>query len=120
MVEIAVFATVLYASATTRYMLAPTRHTTETRDVDANSQCNRAAAMAAVVAALALPQCVAAEAIETKIFSSAASRGILREIAPVFERVTGQRLVIEYAFASGSKLVTHSMWPFCHQTCQMT
>ena len=55
--------------------------------------------MAAVVAALALPQCVAAEAIETKIFSSAASRGILREIAPVFERVTGQRLVIEYAFA---------------------
>jgi hypothetical protein len=59
-----------------------------------------AAAMAAVVAALTPPQGVAAEAIETRVFSSAAPRGVLREIAPVFERVTGQRLVIEYAFAT--------------------
>jgi molybdate transport system substrate-binding protein len=62
-----------------------------------------AAAMAAVVAALAPPQGAAAEAIETRVFSSAAPRGILREIAPLFERVTGQRLVIEYAFAADLK-----------------
>jgi molybdate transport system substrate-binding protein len=59
-----------------------------------------AAAIAAVLAALTPAQGVAAEAIETRVFSSAAPRGALTEIAPVFERVTGHRLVIEYAFAA--------------------
>jgi molybdate transport system substrate-binding protein len=59
-----------------------------------------AVAMVAVVAALTMRPGVAAEAFETRVFSSAAPRGLLREITPVFERVTGQRLVVEYAFAS--------------------
>jgi molybdate transport system substrate-binding protein len=67
------------------------------------TQIPTAAAMAAVVAALALPQGVAAEDIETRAFSSAAPRGVLSEIAPAFERATGQRLVIEYAFAADLK-----------------
>lgn len=71
-----------------------------------------AVAMAAVVAALAPPQGVAAEAVETRVFSSAAPRGVLREIAPVFERVTGQRLVIEYAFAADLKRRIEAGDPF--------
>jgi molybdate transport system substrate-binding protein len=67
------------------------------------TQIPTAAAMAAVIAALALPQGVAAEDIETRAFSSAAPRGVLSEIAPAFERATGQRLVIEYAFAADLK-----------------
>jgi molybdate transport system substrate-binding protein len=62
-----------------------------------------AAAIAAVLAALTATPGGAAEAIETKVFSSAAPRGILREIAPVFERTTGYRLVIEFAFAADLK-----------------
>jgi molybdate transport system substrate-binding protein len=62
-----------------------------------------AAAMTAVVATLTLPQGAAADTVETRVFSSAAPRGILREIAPIFERVTGQQLVIEYAFAADIK-----------------
>jgi molybdate transport system substrate-binding protein len=58
------------------------------------------AAITVVVAALTLPQGVAAEAIETRVFTSAAPRGVLREMAPVFERVTGHRLVIESAFST--------------------
>jgi molybdate transport system substrate-binding protein len=71
-----------------------------------------AAAMAAVVAALTLPQGVAAEAIETRVFSSAAPRGVLREIAPVFERVTGQRLVTDIAFAADLKRRIEAGNPF--------
>jgi molybdate transport system substrate-binding protein len=59
-----------------------------------------ALAMASAVAALTLPRGVVAEDSETRAFSSAAPRGVLSEIAPVFERLTGQRLVIEYAFAA--------------------
>jgi hypothetical protein len=48
-----------------------------------------AAAMAAVIAVLTLSSTgVAAEVIETRVFSSAAPRGVLREIAPGFERMT--------------------------------
>jgi molybdate transport system substrate-binding protein len=67
------------------------------------STATTAAAMAAVVAALTMPPSIAAEAAETRVFSSAAPRGILREITPAFERMTGQRLVIEYAFAADLK-----------------
>jgi molybdate transport system substrate-binding protein len=71
-----------------------------------------AAVIAVVVAALTLAQGVAAEAIETRVFSSAAPRGVLREIAPVFERVTGQRLVIEFAFAADLKRRIEAGNPF--------
>jgi molybdate transport system substrate-binding protein len=62
-----------------------------------------ATAMAAVIVALTMRPGVAAEALETRVFSSAAPRGILTEIAPVFERATGQRLGVEYAFAADLK-----------------
>jgi molybdate transport system substrate-binding protein len=71
-----------------------------------------AVAMAAVVAALTLPRGVAAEDSETRAFSSAAPRGVLSEIAPVFERATGQRLVIEYAFAADLKRRIEAGSPF--------
>jgi molybdate transport system substrate-binding protein len=70
------------------------------------------AAIAAVGAVLTLPQDVAAQTIETKVFSSAAPRGVLSEMAPVFERVTGQRLVIEYAFAADLKRRIEAGNPF--------
>jgi molybdate transport system substrate-binding protein len=71
-----------------------------------------AVAMGAVVAALTLPRGVAAEDSETRAFSSAAPRGDLSEIAPVFERATGQRLVIEYAFAADLKRRIEAGSPF--------
>jgi molybdate transport system substrate-binding protein len=71
-----------------------------------------AAAMAAVLGALTLAQNVAAQAIETRVFSSAAPRGILREMAPAFEHVTGQRLVIESAFAADLKRRIEAGNPF--------
>jgi molybdate transport system substrate-binding protein len=71
-----------------------------------------AAAMAAVLGALTLAQNVAAQAIETWVFSSAAPRGVLREMAPAFEHVTGQRLVIEYAFAADLKRRIEAGNPF--------
>jgi molybdate transport system substrate-binding protein len=72
----------------------------------------KAAAVAAVVAALTLPQAVAAEVAETRVFTSAAPRGVLRQIAPDFERVTGQRLVIDYAFAADLKRRIEAGNPF--------
>jgi len=71
-----------------------------------------AAAMAAVVTALALAEGVTAQAIETRVFSSAAPRSILREMTPVFERATGQRLVVEYAFAADLKRRIEAGNPF--------
>jgi ABC-type molybdate transport system substrate-binding protein len=71
-----------------------------------------AAAIAAVLAALTPTPGVAGEAIETRVFSSAAPRGILREITPVFERTTGHRLVIEFAFAADLKRRIEAGNPF--------
>jgi molybdate transport system substrate-binding protein len=71
-----------------------------------------AAAIAAVLAALTPTPGVSAEVIETRVFSSAAPRGILREIAPVFERTTGHRLVIEFAFAADLKRRIEAGNPF--------
>jgi molybdate transport system substrate-binding protein len=59
-----------------------------------------ATAMGAALAALTVARGGAAEAIETRVFTSAAPRGILTEIAPAFERATGHRLEIESAFAA--------------------
>ena len=71
-----------------------------------------AAAIAVVLAALTLAQGAAAEAIETRVFTSAAPRGVLREIAPVFERMTGHRLVIESAFSTDLERRIESGDPF--------
>jgi molybdate transport system substrate-binding protein len=59
-----------------------------------------AAAITAALAALTVARSVAAEAIETRVFTSAAPRGILKELAAAFERATGHRLAIESAFAA--------------------
>jgi molybdate transport system substrate-binding protein len=71
-----------------------------------------AAAMAALVAALTMSRGVAAEAGETRVFSSAAPRGLLQAIAPVFERATGRRLTIDYAFATGLQRRIEAGEPF--------
>jgi molybdate transport system substrate-binding protein len=71
-----------------------------------------AAAIAAVVAILTRAPGIAAEAAETRVFTSAAPRGILREIAPAFERMTGGRLVIESAFAAALKRRIEAGDPF--------
>jgi molybdate transport system substrate-binding protein len=71
-----------------------------------------AAVLAALATALTLAPGVAAEAMETKVLTSAAPRGVLREIAPVFERATGQRLAIESAFAADLKRRIEAGNPF--------
>ena len=76
------------------------------------SSTTTAAAIAVVLAALTPAQGVAADAIETRVFTSAAPRGILREMAPVFERVTGHRLVIESAFSTDLKRRIEAGDPF--------
>lgn len=76
------------------------------------SAATTAVAMGAALAALALPRGVAAEDSETTAFSSAAPRGVLREIAPAFKRLSGQRLVIEYAFAAELKRRIEAGRPF--------
>jgi molybdate transport system substrate-binding protein len=70
------------------------------------------AAVAAVLAALTLARAAVAEPVETRVFSSAAPRAILREIAPVFERMTGHQLVVEYAFAADLKRRIEAGNPF--------
>ena len=50
--------------------------------------------------------------METRVFTSAAPRGIVREIAPVFERMTGRRLAIESAFAAELKRRIEAGDPF--------
>jgi molybdate transport system substrate-binding protein len=71
------------------------------------------AATAATVVVLTLTQPAgAARAAEIKVFSSAAPRGIFRELAPDFERTTGHRLVIDYEFAADLKRRIEAGDPF--------
>jgi molybdate transport system substrate-binding protein len=73
----------------------------------------RAAATAATVVLLTLTQHGGtARAAEIKVFSSAAPRVIFRELAPDFERKTGHRLVIDYAFAADLKRRIEAGDPF--------
>jgi molybdate transport system substrate-binding protein len=72
-----------------------------------------AAASAATVVVLALtPQGSTAQSAEIKVFSSAAPRGVFRELAPDFERTTGHRLVINYEFAADLKRRIEAGDPF--------
>ncbi len=71
-----------------------------------------AAAVAAILV-LALTQSgVAAETAEIRVFSSAAPRGVLRELVPDFERTTGHRLAIHYEFAADLKRRIEAGDPF--------
>jgi molybdate transport system substrate-binding protein len=58
-----------------------------------------AAAIAGLLIALALSGDVAAQPAELKGLSSAAPRSVLTEMSPVLERMTGRKLVVEYAFS---------------------
>jgi molybdate transport system substrate-binding protein len=73
----------------------------------------QAAATAATVVVLTLmQQGGTAQSAEIKVFSSAAPRGIFRELAPDFERTTGHRLVINYEFAADLKRRIEAGAPF--------
>src|SRR5262245_49726154 len=68
----------------------------------------RAGATAAVTAAVVFllilaPRGGAAQSAEIKVFTSAAPRGIFKELAPGFERTTGHRLAMTYDFAAALK-----------------
>jgi molybdate transport system substrate-binding protein len=71
-----------------------------------------AAATAAAVAFALTQQVGAAQSAEIKVFSSAAPRAILEELAPDFERTTGHRLVITYEFAADLKRRIEAGDPF--------
>jgi molybdate transport system substrate-binding protein len=72
-----------------------------------------AAATAATVVLLILTQHGGtARSAEIKVLSSAAPRGIFRELAPDFERKTGHRLVINYEFAADLKRRIEAGDPF--------
>jgi molybdate transport system substrate-binding protein len=72
-----------------------------------------AAATIVAVVALTLGQPGgAAQSAEIRVFSSAAPRGVLRELTPDFERTTGHRLVINYEFSTDLKRRIEAGDPF--------
>jgi molybdate transport system substrate-binding protein len=60
----------------------------------------QAAAAAAAAVALILSQGGVAQSAEIRVFSSAAPRGVLRELAVDFERTTGHRIAVRYEFST--------------------
>jgi molybdate transport system substrate-binding protein len=52
------------------------------------------------------------ESAEIRVFSSAAPRGVFRDLVPEFERTTGHRLLINYEFASDLKRRIEAGDPF--------
>jgi molybdate transport system substrate-binding protein len=71
------------------------------------------AATAAAIAALALTQHGGpAQSAEIRVFSSAAPRGVFRELSPEFEHATGHRLVVSYEFAADLKRRIEADDPF--------
>lgn len=69
-------------------------------------------AVATVVVLTLTQPCGTARSAEIKVFSSAAPRGIFRQLAADFERTTGHRLVIDYAFAADLKRRIEAGDPF--------
>jgi molybdate transport system substrate-binding protein len=53
-----------------------------------------------------------AQSAEIRVFSSAAPRGVFRELSPEFERATGHRLVVSYEFAADLKRRIEAGDPF--------
>jgi molybdate transport system substrate-binding protein len=71
------------------------------------------AATIAAIAGLTLIQAGgAARSAEIRVFSTAAPRGVLRELTPDFERTTGHRLVITYEFSTDLKRRIEAGDPF--------
>lgn len=62
-----------------------------------------AAAIVGLLITLALSRDVAAQPAELRVLSSAAPRSVLNEMSPAFERMTGRKLVVEYAFSPDLK-----------------
>ena len=71
-----------------------------------------AATASALAVLILVQQGGAAQSAEIKIFSSAAPRGVFRELAPDFERTTGHQLVINYEFAADLKRRIEAGDPF--------
>jgi molybdate transport system substrate-binding protein len=71
-----------------------------------------AAAIVGLLIALALSRDVAAQPAELRVLSSAAPRNVLTEIGPVFECMTGRKLVVEYAFSPDLKRRIEAGDPF--------
>ena len=72
-----------------------------------------AASIVAVLVVLALMQQGGpVESAEIRVFSSAAPRGVFRDLVPEFERTTGHRLLINYEFASDLKRRIEAGDPF--------
>jgi molybdate transport system substrate-binding protein len=72
-----------------------------------------AAATVAVLVVLALMQQGGpVESAEITVFSSAAPRGVFRDLVPEFERTTGHRLLINYEFAADLKRRIEAGDPF--------
>jgi hypothetical protein len=76
------------------------------------SAARAAAAIVGLLIALALSRDVAAQPAELRVLSSAAPRSILNEMSPVFERMTGRKLVVEYAFSPDLKRRIEAGDPF--------
>jgi molybdate transport system substrate-binding protein len=76
------------------------------------STARAAAAIVGLLIALALSRDVAARPAELRVLSSAAPRSILNEMSPVFERMTGRKLVVEYAFSPDLKRRIEAGDPF--------
>src|SRR5215471_8483977 len=71
-----------------------------------------AAAIVGVLIALALSRDIATQPAELRVLSSAAPRSVLNEMSPVFERMTGHKLVVEYAFSPDLKRRIEAGDPF--------
>jgi molybdate transport system substrate-binding protein len=71
-----------------------------------------AAATAALVALALMQQGGPAQSAEIRVFSSAAPRGVFRDLVPDFERTTGHRLIINYEFAADLKRRIEAGDPF--------
>jgi ABC-type molybdate transport system substrate-binding protein len=66
----------------------------------------------AVVALTPLQPNGGAQSAEIRVLSSAAPRGVLRELTPDFEHTTGHRLAIHYEFAVDLKHRNEAGDPF--------
>jgi molybdate transport system substrate-binding protein len=76
-------------------------------------QASTKATVAAAIVAVALMQlCTPARCAEIEVFSSAAPRGVLRELTPDFERTTGHSLVVHYEFSTDLKRRIEAGDPF--------
>jgi molybdate transport system substrate-binding protein len=70
------------------------------------------ATVTAIVALTLVQQGGPAQSAEIKVFSSAAPRGVFRQLTPEFERTTGHRLVISYEFSTDLKRRIEAGDPF--------